>query len=232
MRLLLVEDHKDLADSAVKTLRAGGFQVDAVDCLSDASLAAGSADYDALLLDRQLPDGDGLDWLAAHRRSGARTPAIVMTAARTDVADRIAGLNEGADDYLVKPVDYGELVARVRAVLRRPQSLVESTVTVGNLALDTTARTISIAGAPLGLPRRELCLLECLVRRFGRAVQRATIEETLYGFNEEVTPNAIEVSVHRLRVALKASGASVTIHTVRGIGYMLIEAKGDAARRA
>lgn len=223
MRALLVEDHPTLASHTRQALKVGGFEVDVVVTLDDADAAVAVTNYVIILLDRQLPDGDGLDWLRRFRAGRDTTPVIVMTAARRDLRDRVQGLNDGADDYLVKPVEFEELVARVRAVLRRPKALENATLVLGDIAFNTVTREVAIGGEPVMLPRREMCLLENLMRRSGHIVPRASLEENLYGYDGEVTPNAIEVSVHRLRRALKMRASTVKVHTVRGIGYMLVD---------
>lgn len=234
MRALLVEDHPTLASHTRQTLRAGGFEVDAVETIASAQDALSITRYDVILLDRQLPDGDGLDWLRAVRLRKITTPIIIMTATRRDVGDRIEGLNDGADDYVVKPIEFEELIARVRAVLRRPDTLVSTTLSYGNVVFNTAAREAYVREELFTLSRREMCLLESLMRRAGHVVARISLEESLYGYGGEVTPNAIEVSVHRLRSTLKKHRANIKIHTVRGIGYMLVidRPSGTADRKA
>jgi DNA-binding response OmpR family regulator len=223
MRILLIEDQRELAAVLADGLKDSGFAVDTARTVAEACEAVALAPYDMILVDRKLPDGDGLDWVRRQRRLGSSTPVIVITATMPDVDDRIEGLNAGADDYVLKPVLIDELVARIRAVLRRPRTAFLPVLNAGNIALDLTSRQVSIGGLPVHIPRREVGLIELLMRRFGRVVPRAALEESLYSFDDEVSPNAIEVAVYRLRTHLARSGATVTIRTVRGMGYALEE---------
>lgn len=231
MRVLLIEDMKALASMMEEALVDDGFVVDVVGSLEEAAAAIGCAQYDIMLLDRKLPDGDGMDWLRTRRRNGCACPAIIMTA-MADVNDRIEGLNAGADDYVAKPFSLGELIARARAILRRPPSILNRSLQVGNLEFDTVSRQVWVDGSEIRIPRRELCLLEVLIRRFERVVTRGALEESLYSFNDEVSSNAMEVGVYRLRAHLTEAGASVRIRTARGVGYVLesVPREADASR--
>jgi two-component system OmpR family response regulator len=221
MRLLLVEDHPALAEAIADALRRGGFAVDhAADAEAARALAA-LGGHDLVVLDLNLPDGDGLALLRGWRAERA-TPVIVLTA-RDALSDRLAGLDGGADDYVVKPVEMPELLARCRAVLRRPGGRLGTRLTAGDLALDTVSREAAVGGAPIALGRRELGVLEQLLRRKGRVVTRRALEEAIYGIDDEVGSNALEAAVSRLRRALEAAGAAPVIHTVRGVGWMLPE---------
>ncbi|WP_026352675.1 response regulator transcription factor [Yoonia vestfoldensis] len=224
MRILFVEDESALSDAAVPVLVAGGFTVDVVDTLADAMSAESVFPYDAVLLDRHLPDGDGLHLLRDLRKRKRHMPVIVMSAVRADLADRIHGLEGGADDYMVKPLVPTELYARLKAVLRRPGQLEDAELHLGGLSYDTVCRQVRIDGEAVSLARRETDVLECLVRAAGRVVSRGYLEEAIYGFNEDVSNNAIDVSMHRLRCILKSRSARVQIETVRGLGYILREA--------
>ena len=219
MRVLLVEDHPPLAEAVCDALRRAGFAVDHAGTAADAREMAALADYGLILLDLGLPDGDGTTLLPVLR-GGGRVPVIVLTA-RDQLADRIAGLDGGADDYVVKPVEMPELVARCRAILRRPGDRSGRTITVGPLALDTLARSVSLHDAPLILGRRETGVLEQLMRAAGRVVSRQMLEESIYGFDDEVGPNALEAAVSRLRRALEAADCPVPVVTIRGVGWML-----------
>ena len=236
MRILLIEDQRDLAAVMADGLKDSGFVVDGARTIEEASSAVLLASYDMILVDRRLPDGDGLDWVKKQRRLGSSTPIIVITATMPEVDDRIEGLNAGADDYVLKPVLLDELVARIRAVLRRPAGTLGPVLRAGNVELDLTSRQVAIGGAAIHIPRREIGLIEVLMRRFGRVTPRAALEASLYSFDDEVSPNAMEVAVYRLRTHLAKSGATVTIRTVRGMGYILEEDAGrdrigDSAKR-
>ena len=220
MRLLLIEDNLRLADYLSTALRNGGFAVDHVSTTADAEGALATTRYDTLLLDLGLPDKDGLIWLGDQRRSQMTRPVLVLTA-RDSVEDLVAGLNRGADDYLRKPFDLDELIARVRALLRRPGEALGVKLTVGNVTLDTSAREVIIDGVPVEFGRREIDGLEILMRRAGRVVPKSAIEEAIYSFGEDLSSNAIEVLVHRIRRRMQEAGADMYIHTLRGVGYVL-----------
>jgi DNA-binding response OmpR family regulator len=222
MRLLVVEDEERLRDLLKRALEDAGFTVDALGTASDAEGAIQLLPYDAAVLDIGLPDGDGIKVLQNARRSGRDVPIIVLTA-RDAVADRVLGLDSGADDYLVKPFAMTELVARIKALLRRPGGVLGLTLEGGNLRLDTVGREVQVNGTPLQLPRHELAILEQMMRRLGRVVPKAVLEEKIYGLDAEPESNTIPVHVHHLRRRLIAAGATVAIHTVRGVGYMLEE---------
>ena len=222
MRLLLVEDEERLAAAVAAGLGRAGFVVDPVGSAEDARAALACVAYDAIVLDLGLPDGDGMDILRELRRKGAATPVLILTA-RDALRDRVAGLDGGADDYLLKPFEMAELTARLKALLRRPSGALGLKLEVGDLSFDVAARHVEIAGRPASLSRRELLLLEHLMRRAGRVVAKEVLEERIYGFGEEVASNSLEVLVHRLRRKLTDGGALTAIHTVRGLGYLLAE---------
>lgn len=219
MRLLLIEDNDRLAQFVVKGLRDAGFAVDRVGRLDEASAALSAGRFDAAVLDLGLPDGDGADWLKVRRDEGENLPVLVLTA-RASTADKVKGLNVGADDYLAKPFEMTELVARIKALLRRPGGALALTLEIGNVRFDTVHRDATVAGRAIVLSRSELTLLELLLRRAGRVVARRMLEEGLYGFDDMVGSNSLEAHVSRLRKKLEAAGATVQIHTLRGVGYM------------
>lgn len=220
-RILLVEDDPSLAREIVRALEREHWSLDHVPRLADAFEAVIQRAYRVILLDRRLPDGDGIALVAAAK-SRPVPPAIIFLTARDEVADRIAGLNAGADDYLVKPFALGELLARLRAACRRPAAgTAPEPIEVGRLSYDIASREVQVAGRPLDLSRRELALLELLVRRAGRVVQRSHLDSELYGFDAEVSANALETQVSRLRRRLEEADAEVELRTVRGVGYML-----------
>jgi DNA-binding response OmpR family regulator len=222
MRLLLIEDNERLARAVAQHLKTAGFTVDRVGLAADASAAVTTARYDAIVLDLGLPDGDGLRILETARSRGDGTPILILTA-RDGLEDRIKGLDSGADDYLLKPFAMGELAARLKALMRRPGAALGSTLEAGNLCFDTVNRAVDVAGQPLILGRRELALLELLLRRAGRVVGKGALEEGLYGFDESATANSVETQMSRLRKKLEGAGATIAIHTVRGVGYLLTE---------
>jgi DNA-binding response OmpR family regulator len=220
MRILLVEDEAEMADALVSALKRYDMVVDHAPTLAEAEEAISADVHAAVLLDRQLPDGDGLTLIPKLRARADGVPIIVLTA-RGELADRVAGLDCGADDYLSKPFAVEELLARLRAVLRRPAGLHPDIMHAGRLAFDFGHREASIDGAPLELPRRELLVLEALVRRMGRTVLRSALEEAVYSFDDEIQSNALDTHVSRLRRKLSEADARVEIHGIRGVGYLL-----------
>ena len=216
MRLLLVEDDPMIGESVRKGLQQDGFAVDWVRDGRAAELALETSSYDTLLLDLGLPRKSGLDVLVSLRRRGDPVPVLILTA-RDAVADRVKGLDAGADDYLVKPFDLEELAARIRALLRRKSGRADPVVHVGNLTLNPATREVSLDGKPISLSAREFGLLQALVERPGVVLSRAQIEEKLYGWGHEVESNTVEVYVHALRRKLGAN----FIRNVRGVGYMV-----------
>jgi DNA-binding response OmpR family regulator len=223
VRILIVEDEVRIVEILKGALGRAGFAVDAVGLCADARAAFEVNPYDAAILDLGLPDGDGLKLLREMRTKGREIPILVLTA-RDAVEDRVAGLDTGADDYLVKPFAMSELVARTKALLRRPGGALGATLKAGNIAFDTIGRDMRIGETVLVLPRRESAILEHLMRRAGRVVPKTVLEEKLYGIDDELGSNAIPVHVHYLRRKLQDRGATVEIHTVRGVGYLLVDA--------
>jgi len=224
MRLLVIEDEDRLSGILKSKLDEAGFAVDIAGSAADAEAALELINYDVAILDLGLPDGDGLAVLAAARRRGKTLPILILTA-RDAVEDRVSGLNAGADDYLTKPFALTELIARIKALLRRPGGVLGITLDAGNVRLDTVGRDLTVAETPVNLSRRELAILEQMMRRFGRIVPKAVLEEKLYGIDEEPDSNPIPVHVHHLRRQLQAANASLAIHTIRGVGYILTENK-------
>ncbi|HKF61682.1 MAG TPA: response regulator transcription factor [Dongiaceae bacterium] len=222
MRLLLVEDNDRLAQLVVKGLSEAGFTVDRVARLDEAAAALAAGKFDTVVLDLSLPDGDGGEWLRKRRAAGDKLPFLMLTA-RASTGDKVKGLNSGADDYLAKPFEMEELVARLKALLRRPGGVLGLTLELGRLSFDTVHRETAVAGRRLSLSASELTLLELLLRRAGRVVPRRLLEEGLYGFDDDVGPNSLEAHVSRLRKKLEAAEAGVEIHTLRGVGYLAAE---------
>jgi len=224
MRLLLVEDNERFAVLLKRGLAAAGFVVDVLPTAEAAAAALRASRFDIVVLDLGLPDADGLDVLGEMRRHQDATPVLILTA-RGSLEDRVIGLQSGADDYLVKPFALEELVARLQALLRRPGNLLGVTLQLGNIALDTVARQVFVGDQPIFFSAREIAVLEQLLRRSGRVVAKNLLADNLYGLSQEVGSNAVEVYVHRLRKHLAEAGASVQIHTLRGVGYLIAEEK-------
>ncbi|BBE71796.1 response regulator transcription factor [Oharaeibacter diazotrophicus] len=216
MRVLLIEDDRGLGSAVRDQIADDGHSVDWVTRLADARDHMAAAPYELVLLDLMLPDGRGLDFLKALRAAGDVTPVIVLTA-MDQISDRIAGLNAGADDYLVKPFDLHELGARLSAVSRRYHGNPNPLVSVGDLQVDLAAKAVRRAGRPVALTAREWALFEGLVQRPGTILSKGQLEERLYAFDREVDSNTIEVHVSRLRKKL----GPTAIETVRGLGYRL-----------
>ncbi len=221
MRMLLIEDEPEMSRLIARCVTDAGFMVDCVGSLAEAEAALAIKRYALALLDRRLPDGDGLALLPFLRSSAPGTPVIVLTAL-DEVREKVRGLNAGADDYLAKPFDMDELLARIRAALRRPGGEPPPAISCGDVVFDPATRDVTVRGELLVLGRRELVLLEILICRAGRVVQRGTLLNEVYGFDDEVQPNALDAHVSRLRGRLIK--ARVVIHPVRGVGYMLDEA--------
>jgi DNA-binding response OmpR family regulator len=219
MRILLVEDEVELATALRGALARRGFVVDWVPSLAQAREAIREPGLRAVLLDRGLPDGDGLRLLPRLRSLGNPPPVIVLTA-RGQTMERVEGLDAGAEDYLAKPFDLDELLARLRVVMRRRPSGSPELLVLGALSFDMVHREARVAGEALHLPRRELALLELLLRRAGRVVLRETIESAMFGFDDAPASNTLDSHVSRLRRRLVEGKAAVSIHPVRGVGYV------------
>ncbi len=216
MRLLLAEDDQMIGESVRQGLRQDGFAVDWVRDGRAAEVALADGVHDLLLLDLGLPQKEGLDVLRAMRRRGDKRPVLIMTA-RDAVGDRVAGLDAGADDYVLKPFDLTELAARIRALLRRGAGRATPVLAFGSIELDPATRETRVDGKPVALSGREFALLEALLARPGAILSRAQLEDKLYGWNEEIGSNAVEVHLHALRRKLPAD----TIRNVRGVGWMI-----------
>lgn len=218
MRILIVEDDRFLADGLCRSMRQAAY---AVDCVSDGNAATQTLQnqtYDLVILDLGLPRLDGFSVLKKLRDRNKTVPVLILTA-RDALEDRVKGLDLGADDYLTKPFDLPELEARARALLRRGQCGASPVIMYGALAFDTVGRRASVNGEFLDLSLREIGVLEILLSRMGRVVSKEQLLEHMYSYSEEVSNNAIEVYVHRLRK--KIEGAGITIRTIRGLGYLL-----------
>jgi DNA-binding response OmpR family regulator len=226
-RILVVEDDDNIAALLGRELRGLGHTVDLVRYAEDALFAARGNDYALMIVDLGLPDGDGLDLVRELRRRTVEAPILMLTARRR-VEDRVIGLSSGADDYLVKPFAVPEVRARVTALLRRPSRLRGHRIAVANMVVDSDALEAVVDGVSLALPRKQFQLLELLARRKNHMTPKRMIEEALYGFDDDVTANSIEAQISKLRRALKAAGAGVSLETRRGIGYRLLGANQAA----
>lgn len=216
MRILLAEDDALLGDGLRAGLRQRGFQVDWVRTGDAAERELRAEPYAAAVLDLGLPMKDGMEVLASIRRAGVDLPVLVLTA-RDAIPQRVLGLNAGADDYVIKPVDMDELAARLHALVRRSHGHAQDRLRAGDVELDPASRSVTREGQPVGLAAREFDLLHALMLGAGRVLSREQLEQQLYGWGQEVDSNAIEVHVHHLRRKLGAD----FIHTVRGLGYAL-----------
>lgn len=223
MRILVIEDEPDMARLIAARLAAAGFVVDRAGTIAEAEAAIAETRHAVAVLDRRLPDGDGAAAIARLRAKRPGLPVILVTALDA-VAHRIQGLDAGADDYVTKPFDADELLARIRAALRRPGGAAPPPIACGALVFEPVHRAASVAGRPLPLRRRELAILEALVLRAGRVVTREHLVEAAFGFDDDIQPATIESHISRLRARLAAEAAGVAIHPVRGVGYMLAAA--------
>lgn len=221
-RLLLVEDDATIAAAAYRRLAEEGHVVDIASTATAARSAVDNDDYDLVILDLSLPDGDGIDLLQHWRHAGRGVPIIVVTA-RSGIEDKVQGLDSGADDYLTKPFEMQELLARVRATLRRrggPGAQIQI-LNFANLELDTMRRQLRVAGRRINAPRRELAMLELLLRRAGEVADRNEVLRAAYAEDEHTSSNVLEANVSRQRLA--AAGGAVQIESIRGVGYLLRE---------
>jgi two-component system response regulator QseB len=216
MKLLLIEDERRFAETVARGLREEGHSVDLCHEGADARRQAATIDYDVIVLDWMLPDLDGITLLRDWRREGLRVPVLMLTA-RGTVGERVTGLRAGADDYLVKPFDVDELKARIRALLRRSGGRLSERVELGELVMDLDAQEVKKSGESIPLTRREFTVLRELLLHLGKVLTRERLEQAVYGWEEDVESNALEVHIHHLRKKL----GSELIRTVRGVGYII-----------
>jgi two-component system OmpR family response regulator len=225
MRILLVEDELEAARLIASLIGAAGFAVDRAGSIAAARSSMAKTPYDLMLLDRRLPDGDGLS-LLAHVRAARPGVRVMMLTAMDSLDEKVSGLDDGADDYVTKPFQGEELIARIRACLRRPGGPQIAPIKIGAMSFDTATREVSIAGKTVAFHRRELDLLEALLRRVSRVVPRDTLFEDVFAARYDVHDNALDTAISRLRRRLDLLGAGVSVHTLRGVGYMLTEQAG------
>jgi two-component system OmpR family response regulator len=222
MKILLVEDDPEMAEALRTALSRHDFVLAAVADLATAQEAIAIERYDVVLIDRQLPDGDGNTLLSEMRKTGNPARSIIISAMGS-TKERIAGLNDGADDYLPKPFEVDELIARLNAVTRRAPDARQSVISAGNVSYHRTTRDLYVGGARMELARRELLIIETLLRNLGRTVLRSSLEESVYSFDDDIQSNSLEANMSRLRRKLTDAGADVVIRNIRGIGYFLHE---------
>ena len=225
-RVAIVEDHERLAGMVRQALADAGIEVDLFRNLSEATYGLGQADYAVLIIDRGLPDGDGLAFLRALRAGGRMTPCLMLTA-RDALHDRVDGLESGADDYVTKPFAMSELVARVRTLMRRPAALTTLIASFADISVDPRQRVLQCGAESVVLAPTELQIMQCLIEADGGTVRHATLEHAAWGLGGAVTPNALEVTLHRLRKKLAAIGSQTRLTNTRGTGFAL---QGSAQR--
>ena len=218
MRFLLIEDNQALANAVIERLSLDSHIVDHAADLTTAWDYTATAEYDLILLDIMLPDGDGRSFLEQHRSAKSRTPVIVLTA-RSEVSDRVGILDLGADDYMVKPIDFSELEARCRAVLRRQTGAAHNTISFGEIEFDSLSATLKVNGTKVKLRTKELRLFEVFINAPNQIFPKSQLLDRLFSYDVEASENAIEVYVGGLRKHLNGSNVSIT--TVRGLGYKL-----------
>jgi len=226
MRVLIVEDNSAFAELVAKRLAQSGFDSDQAISVEQAEIAIKAVDYAAIVLDLGLPDQDGLVLLRNLRARNEATPVLITTA-RNALEDRVKGLREGADDYLAKPFSVDELIARLHALLRRPGQLLGHALTAGNVSLDGENHQVNVGSRILTMRLRETLVLEILMRHKSNVVPRHYFENQLFGLDGDQDSNTIDVYVHRLRRQLEDAGATVKVHTIRGVGYMLFDEARD-----
>jgi DNA-binding response OmpR family regulator len=226
-RLLIVEDHAGLTDLIGRGLARAGIASDTARTAAEASACVATVRYAAIVLDRGLPDGDGAAWLRRLRAERMTVPCLMLTS-RDALHDRVDGLEAGADDYLAKPFEMAELVARIRALLRRQTGWVSLSPSFGDVTIDPDAALLRNGLASVSLSPAELQLMDALVRARGEVVRRAALEAAAWGLSEPVTPNALDVALHRLRRKLVAVGSRIELRNTKGIGHALVDHSEDA----
>lgn len=226
MRILVVEDQRDLNRLMVKTLQKEGYAVDGCFDGEEALLHLEGAEYDGVILDVMLPKKDGYQVLGELRRRGLDLPVLFLTA-RDSVADRVKGLDAGADDYLVKPFDFQELLARIRAMTRKRTGSRTNQFTAGDVTVDTERRVVTKGGREIPLLAKEYAILEYMVRHKGAVLSREQMEDRIWNYEYAGSSNNIDVYLSRLRKKLEGDGGEKLIHTVRGVGWILRDPEGE-----
>jgi DNA-binding response OmpR family regulator len=225
-RLLIVEDHAGLRELIVQGLSRAGIAADCARTAAEASACIATVQYAAVVLDRGLPDGDGVAWLRGLRGARVTVPCLMLTA-RDALHDRVDGLEAGADDYLAKPFEMAELVARIRALMRRQTNWVELAATRGDVTIEPDSALLRRGLASVSLSAAELQLMLALIRAQGAVVRRSALEAAAWGLSEPVTPNALDVALHRIRRKLVALGSCLQLRNTKGVGYALVERNED-----
>lgn len=220
MRILLIEDNVRLSEAIKESFYKAGFEADAMTGGEEALAAAHVQSYDAIVLDLGLPDMDGIKVLEEIRSRKNTVPVLILTA-RDKLSDKLAGLNSGADDYMIKPFEVDELIARIKVMIRRQTQAKDAVIKLNNLSFDTVSRSVKVGNDMISLTRRELDLFEQLVYAGSKVVTKKAIEQRIYSYGETGSANSVEVLVHRLRKKLSEHEAGVEIHTLKGIGYMM-----------
>lgn len=229
MKLLVVEDEAKLGRAIKSGLEQDGYAVDLLTTAEEGLAYAETENYDVIILDRMLPGGnDGLDICRNIRKSGNTTPVLMLTA-RGELRDRVEGLDDGADDYLVKPFAFDELIARIRALQRRPVSTVKLVIDVGSIQIDTSIKQVTVRGEPVKLSKKEYTLLEYLAHHLDQISSKEQIIEHVWNFESDILPNTVEVFIRGLRLKLDKPGEESVIETVRGFGYRLKDTTAEKA---
>ncbi|MEW6341870.1 MAG: response regulator transcription factor [Pseudomonadota bacterium] len=226
-RVAIVEDHERLAQMVRQALVSAGIEADLFHSISEARYGVSRGGYAVLIVDRGLPDGDGLAFLRTLRTAGQMTPCLMLTA-RDALHDRVDGLESGADDYVTKPFAMSELVARVRTLMRRPAALTALVASFADLTVDPQQRALRCADHSIPLAPAELQIMLSLINAGGQTVRHAALEHAAWGLNEAVTPNALEVTVHRLRKKLTSVGTTIRLANIRGAGFALQASAGSS----
>ena len=220
MKILLIEDNARLAELTQKNLKNAGLVCDIAPTISDAEHEIKTYKYDAAVLDINLPDGSGIDFLKKIRGEKNKLPVLILTA-NLDFDIKIEGLNLGADDFLTKPFKHEELIARLRAILRRPQDLKDQTIEIKNISFDTSNFELKVSGKQVAINKRESQLLEILLKKYDHVVNKSELEDKLYEIDRDIQSNSLEVALHRLRKVLENAKSELVIQNVRGVGYKL-----------
>lgn len=220
MKILLIEDNARLAELTQKNLKNAGLVCDIAPTVSDAEHEIKTYKYDAAVLDINLPDGSGIDFLKKIRGEKNKLPVLILTA-NLDFDIKIEGLNLGADDFLTKPFKHEELIARLRAILRRPQDLKDQTIEIKNISFDTSNFELKVSGKQVAINKKESQLLEILLKKYDHVVNKSELEDKLYEIDRDIQSNSLEVALHRLRKVLDNAKSELVIQNVRGVGYKL-----------